>query len=171
MSLELIDGGVVRHLRVAVGGAHLDEGFLATPESLVSGHCTDDHLGDSVENTAFPVVVVTAHLFLVLGVGLKSALFNASQVSVTDVLIVFNELSKNLLTSSVKVLSELSDTHNVSALEVDSPDEDGIFDVLNLLSDILGVLFNTVLDFLEVLDTLLALADEFWNGEREPVVV
>ena len=58
---------MVAHLRVRVGRIHLDEGF-STPQGFVGSHSANDHLGDSVEDLALPVVVVSTHLLTVLGV-------------------------------------------------------------------------------------------------------
>jgi hypothetical protein len=155
---------------VGIGRIHLNEG-LSAPEGLVGGHSTNDHLGDSVENPTLPIVVVISHLFAVLSVLLESTLFNASQVSITNVLVVLHQLGNDLLAVGVEVLRELGNPHDFLVREVNRLHEHGVLNVLYLLLNVLGVLQDTALRFLEGLNAVLALADELRDSKRLPVVV
>ena len=95
---EFIDCGVIGHLRVIVRRSHLNErGFLSSdPEYLIGSECTNDHLGNSIEDSAFPIVVIGSHFFSTLVVGFNCALLNTFKVHITNVLVVFDKLSKDL---------------------------------------------------------------------------
>ena len=146
LSLDLVSCRVVRHFRIVVLGSHTNQ-RLAAPESFVSCHGSDCHFCDCVENPSLPVVIVLAHFFAVLGVFLERALFDALQVDVADVLIVFDKLCDRLLTVLVEVLGELVDGHDLLVCEVDGANDLSHLDVLDLLLDVVGMLKNASFRF------------------------
>ena len=79
---------------------HLDEAwsFISHPNGLVGGKSSDNHLGDGVEDSSLPILVVWTHLFaslVIIGARLNSALLNTLKVLITNVLIVLHKLREN----------------------------------------------------------------------------
>jgi hypothetical protein len=101
LSFKLLDSRVVGHFREIICRLHHDERFTI-PESLISSHGSNNHLSDGVEDPAFPVVVVSAHLFAVLGICLKCALFYTTKIGVSDVLVVLYKLTNDLISVTIE---------------------------------------------------------------------
>lgn len=152
---------------------HSDQRWLlnSLPEGLVGSQGSNDHLSDSVEDSSFPILIVWPHLFVLLVSLLDSAVLNTLQVHVTDVVIILDQIGDNLLSMHIEVLGERSYMHRVFPVELDLSDNDGIFDVHDLLLNVLGVLDDSTLNFLELVNGLLAVDDVLRNRKREPVVV
>lgn len=152
---------------------HSDQRWLlnSLPEGLVGSQGSNDHLSDSVEDSSFPILIVWPHLFVLLVSLLDSAVLNTLQVHVTDVVIILDQIGDNLLSMHIEVLRERRYMHRVFSVELDLSDNNGIFDVHDLLLNVLGVLDDSTLNFLELVNGLLAVDDVLRNRKREPVVV
>jgi hypothetical protein len=170
LSAELLNCGMVDHLRVDVASIHLDKGF-AFPESFVCGKGSDNHLSDSIENPALPVLVVQAHFFAAKSVRVINGGLNLSEVSFSNVLIVFDELTENTFTVDIKVLREVLKGHDFVLSEINRAHKYSILNVLDFLLDVGCVLEDTNLGLLESFNVGLAVLDVLRDGKREPVVV
>jgi len=78
-------------------------------------------------------------------------------------MVVLDEVSDNFLSVDVEVLREGSDVHGIFSIELNLSHDDGVFDVHDLLLDVLGVLNDSTLDFLEFVNSLLAVNDVLRN--------
>ena len=76
-----------------------------------------------------------------------------------------------MLAVYVKVLHELLGFHFLMSLEVDCADDFRIFNALDLLLDVSGVIENALLHLLKFVDLHLALFDVLVDRETEPVIV
>jgi hypothetical protein len=176
LSSKLIDGWMESDLWMVVRTSHLDEAWSLSshPDGLVGGKSSDNHLRDSVEDSSLPVLVVWAHLFacfVITGAGLDSAFFNTLEVLVTNVLVVLHEFGEDLDSIGFKEIGELRNVHWGFSVEVDLPDNLGVFDVYNLLLNVGSMLKNDVLGLSESIDGNLALSDVLINRQGEPVMV
>lgn len=173
---ELIDGWMESDLWMVVRTGHLDEAWSLSPHpnGLVGSKSSDNHLGNGVEDSSLPVLVVWTHLFASFRVtcaGLNSAFFNTLKVLITNVLIVLNELRENLDSVGFKEIREFGNVHWGFSVEVDLSDNLSILNIDNLLLNVRGMLENDVLGLSESVDSDLALSDVLINRQGEPVMV
>ena len=90
---------------------------------------------------------------------------------VSDVLVVFDELSKDLYSVVLEEFGELSDVHWSLSVKFNLLYNLSILNIDNFLLNVLSVLEDDVLGLLESVYGHLALFDVLIDGKREPVVV
>lgn len=176
LSLELFSRWVESDIGDLEGTRHLDQEWLLipAPEGLVGGECADNHLGDGVEDPSLPVGIVWSHclgLAITGGTVLYGGLLNTLEVIVTDELVVLDEVCDFSLSMGFEEVCKLRDVHGLNAVEVNLSDDDGVFNLVDLLLDVLGVAHHVALGLLEGVDGSAALLDVLIDRKGEPIVV
>ena len=170
-SAQIVYGWIVRHFSVEFS-QHTDDRFSCLLEQgLVCSQSANDHLVDSVEDLALPIVVVDSHLGITLSVRLECLLLNGLKVGIANLLIVFNEVADFLCAVGFKVVTEHGDVHELSGLEVDWADNASIRDGLDLFLDVASLLLHSALGILKQINLLVALIDVLGDGQTKPVMV
>ena len=128
---------------------------------LVRGKGANDHLIDTVEDSALPILVVKLHFGVPLSRRLERLLFDCLQVVVTDVLVVFDQGIDFLYAVILEVVAELRDVHYLMIVKVDRADDAGVLDGLYLLFDVAGLLEDSAFCVFELLNLFVTFFDVF----------
>ena len=174
LRLHLLCCWLINDLEVVVTGLHANEWFdLASVQQncLVYSKSANYHASYRIENAALPVLVVGEHLRELTAMGLERVLLDHSQICITNRVVVLHELVKFLESSLIEPVHKILSLLKLVRSEVNLSDNLRIFNCLNLLFDIGGVAEHTIFHLLELVDSLLALADVLHDRKREPVVV
>ena len=93
----------------------------------------------------------------------EGALLDLFQVAIANIGVIFDKLVDFMDAVSVEVLHQLLGFHQLVSLKVDSADDLSVFDALDLLLDVGGMVENALLHLLKPVDLHLTLFDVFVN--------
>lgn len=172
-TLHLFGGRVVDNFKVIVSSFHADKGldFSVQKDSLVDGQGSDDHLGDSVENATFPVLVVREHLRMMAGTRAEGTFFNRAKESSTNLLVFLGELAEFAESLKIKPVHQVLSFSDGVSFEVNLTDDFSSFNHEDVLLDVSSLREDSDLHFLELVDLVTAVLEVLSDREGEPVVV
>ena len=173
MSLHFFGLGRVEDLKAVVLSLHADEGLDVTvqEDGLVDGQGTDDHLGDGVEDAAFPVLVVREHLRKHLSARFESVFLNLSEESSTDLLVILLQLTEFVLSGGIEPVHQVLSLSDGVSLEINGADDLSLLDSDHILLNVSSLLEDSALHFSELVDLNAASGEVLSDREGEPVVV
>jgi hypothetical protein len=131
-----------------------DGGFNVTvkEDSFIDSQCTDNHLGDSVENAPFPVLVVGEHFRKHLSARFKSVFFNLSKESSTNFLVVLLKLTELVASVGIKPVHQVLSLSDGVSLEINIADDFSLLDSDDILLNVSSLLKDSALHFSEFVD-------------------
>ena len=164
---------MICNFRVSIRSCHLNQWWLfsSLEENFVGRECSYNHFCDSIEDSSFPIIIVRAHLWSTLIIGFNSAFFDWLEIHISNILVVFYQFNNLLVEISVKIFREFTKIHWLFAFEIYFSNYNSVFDINNLLLNVLSMLKDTWFGFLELINSLLAITDILRNWKREPIMV